>query len=323
MTHMLCSLAQGKVVLALEGGYNLNSISQSMAYCTRTLLGDPFQSLKPGMPCTSALESILETLHQHQKYWKCLQYQVALPKREIDAQGVTTTGAGEEDPERQDISQPETPRKKPDLLESDITDTPKTGGSTESSEHLISQLVKAKSEEPADMPTNGDGDAASGNNGGGGDSLEETGAAGGSDAAGGSSGGNGLTIGHLASHASDISLPIEEAGHGLHAVIPLSWCPHLESDVMPLPDGGVDTRAPCLECADTRENWVCLHCYQVFCGRYINEHMVLHGAATMHPLVLSYSDLSVWCYGCDSYVHHEILVPAKTSAHRSKFGEDM
>ncbi len=32
-------LANGKVVMALEGGYNLESISKSAAHCVRVLLG--------------------------------------------------------------------------------------------------------------------------------------------------------------------------------------------------------------------------------------------------------------------------------------------
>ena len=41
MTQLLMGLAGGKVVLALEGGYNLRSISRSAAACVGALLGDP------------------------------------------------------------------------------------------------------------------------------------------------------------------------------------------------------------------------------------------------------------------------------------------
>lgn len=40
MTHLLSSLAGGRVIVALEGGYNLSSISRSMAACVEVLLGD-------------------------------------------------------------------------------------------------------------------------------------------------------------------------------------------------------------------------------------------------------------------------------------------
>ena len=97
----------------------------------------------------------------------------------------------------------DTPKKKPDMKETGITETPKTGG-VASTDHAISQLAKGE-ESPAsstdDMPTNGDGDAARAPSGGDG-SMEEAGGA-----VGGSSGGMGITIGEL---VSDINLPSEE-----------------------------------------------------------------------------------------------------------------
>ena len=47
-------------------------------------------------------------------------------------------------------------------------------------------------------------------------------------------------------------------------------------------------------------------CFQVFCGRYVNEHMVVHGLVAEHPVVLSFSDLSVWCYRCEAYLHNKV-----------------
>jgi histone deacetylase 6 len=49
-----------------------------------------------------------------------------------------------------------------------------------------------------------------------------------------------------------------------------------------------------------------LQCLQVHCGRYINEHMMLHGHSTSHPLTLSFSDLSVWCYACEAYIDNQV-----------------
>ncbi|OON13665.1 Zn-finger in ubiquitin-hydrolase and other protein [Opisthorchis viverrini] len=60
--------------------------------------------------------------------------------------------------------------------------------------------------------------------------------------------------------------------------------------------------------------------HQVFCGRYANSHMVEHFTSTRHPLVLSFADLSSWCYECEAYVHNEALSEAKQTAHRAKFG---
>ena len=67
MTKILCNLANGKVIMALEvwndflvillsvfiyrliekGGYNLNSISESMSSCVSALLGDPVVNMPP------------------------------------------------------------------------------------------------------------------------------------------------------------------------------------------------------------------------------------------------------------------------------------
>ncbi|XP_002731637.1 histone deacetylase 6-like [Saccoglossus kowalevskii] len=121
----------------------------------------------------------------------------------------------------------------------------------------------------------------------------------------------------------NVELPATEAA--MFAVVPLGWCPHLEGSVNPVPEGGLVTSTPCQQsgCEDTRENWVCLCCYGVYCGRFINEHMLMHHLESNHPLTLSYADLSVWCYPCDSYVHNIALLPAKRAAHLSKFGQDI
>ncbi|XP_043936310.1 histone deacetylase 6 isoform X2 [Protopterus annectens] len=117
---------------------------------------------------------------------------------------------------------------------------------------------------------------------------------------------------------NDVSL---ESGT-LYAVTPLPWCPHLET-VHPVPSSGLNVLQTCSDCGTERENWVCLVCYQVYCGRYVNEHMLMHGLSTGHLLVLSYTDLSVWCYGCESYVHNKVLFEVQNTAHRLKYGEHM
>ncbi|XP_054327213.1 histone deacetylase 6 isoform X1 [Pongo pygmaeus] len=107
-----------------------------------------------------------------------------------------------------------------------------------------------------------------------------------------------------------------------YAVTPLPWCPHLVA-VCPIPAAGLDVTQPCGDCGTIQENWVCLSCYQVYCGRYINGHMLQHHGNSGHPLVLSYIDLSAWCYYCQAYVHHQALLDVKNIAHQNKFGEDM
>ncbi|KAM7296485.1 histone deacetylase 6 [Ixodes scapularis] len=59
---------------------------------------------------------------------------------------------------------------------------------------------------------------------------------------------------------------------------------------------------------------------QAYCSRYVNGHMVQHHEESDHNMVLSYSDLSVWCYPCNAYVSNAVLQPAKEDAYLKKFG---
>ena len=34
--------------------------------------------------------------------------------------------------------------------------------------------------------------------------------------------------------------------------------------------------------------------------------MMIHGVETSHPLTLSFSDLSVWCYQCEAYIDNHV-----------------
>lgn len=74
MTHLLSSLANGRIVVALEGGYNLTSIAYSMTLCTKALLGDPIPPLllKENVDPV-AVESIRNVLNTHSEFWSCLK----------------------------------------------------------------------------------------------------------------------------------------------------------------------------------------------------------------------------------------------------------
>ncbi|XP_055298370.1 histone deacetylase 6 isoform X3 [Sitodiplosis mosellana] len=80
-THWLSSLANGKIVLCLEGGYNVNSISHAMTMCTKALLGDPLPMLHTTgkAPSASCMETIQNVCSVHRKYWKSLRFDKKLP----------------------------------------------------------------------------------------------------------------------------------------------------------------------------------------------------------------------------------------------------
>ena len=87
-TQWLSALANGKIILCLEGGYNVNSISHSMALCVKSLLDDPHPMLHVpprwnGIQ-TSALESLKNVLKTQSEYWKCLKFNKKLPDFDIN-----------------------------------------------------------------------------------------------------------------------------------------------------------------------------------------------------------------------------------------------
>lgn len=80
MTHMLSALANGRVVLALEGGYNLDSMSACMAACTSVLLGDHCPSPPSQVvPCARAIDTINKVLGIQKKYWSSLKFHTRIP----------------------------------------------------------------------------------------------------------------------------------------------------------------------------------------------------------------------------------------------------
>lgn len=77
MTHQLRQLARGKVVLALEGGFNLDVLAEASEQCVRALMGLPIEKIEEGelarRPCASATETLQKTLAIHTPYWELLR----------------------------------------------------------------------------------------------------------------------------------------------------------------------------------------------------------------------------------------------------------
>ncbi|XP_076596776.1 protein deacetylase HDAC6 isoform X2 [Chaetodon auriga] len=344
LTHLLMSLAGGRVLLILEGGYNLTSISDSMAMCTSVLLGDPPPSLvtPPSPPHHSAVATINEVIGHHAPYWRSLRIRfpesvrASLPvvkhrgKRSSKGQGRRSKQGSEDQPPLPPTGQEDTMTELAQGLASlDISQTSAdhaaamstpVGGArpkvrlglekvtcegevaTEQSQSAERTLPQTQTVAMAALESVAAGDEAAGERGAG---PETEGAR-----------------GWLKPQTSLELMCGGQTDATLYVVDPLSWCPHLDA-VKPLPSSGIDVFLCCQDCGSDAENWTCLTCYQVFCGRYINEHMVTHAVVSEHPIVLSFSDLSVWCYLCEAYVHHQILFQAKNAAHCAKFGEEI
>lgn len=450
LTHLLMGLASGRIILILEGGYNLTSISESMAACTRSLLGDPPPLLTlPRPPLSGALASITETIQVHRRYWRSLRVMKVEDREGPSSSKLVTKKAPQ--PAKPRLAERMTTREKKVLeagmgkitsassgeestpgqtksetavvaLTQDQSSEAATGGATLAqtiSEAAVggAMLGQTTSEEAVGGATP---DQTTSEKTVGGATLDQTTS---EDAVGGATQGQTtseeavggatlaqttseaamegatldqttsekapggteliqtplasstdhqtpptspvqgttpqispstlieslrtLELGSKSQGASESQAPGEEnllgeaaggqdmadsmlmqGSRGLtdqaifYAVTPLPWCPHLVA-VCPIPAAGLDVTQPCGDCGTIQENWVCLSCYQVYCGRYINGHMLQHHENSGHPLVLSYIDLSTWCYYCQAYVHHQALLDVKNIAHQNKFGEDM
>lgn len=73
MTNRLLRYAQGRVVMALEGGYNLESISSSVLSCIRVMLGEQPGSIDSNKMLRQETEDVLFRVgRQLAKLWPCM-----------------------------------------------------------------------------------------------------------------------------------------------------------------------------------------------------------------------------------------------------------
>ncbi|XP_051951116.1 histone deacetylase 6 isoform X1 [Xyrauchen texanus] len=368
LTHQLMSLAAGRLLVILEGGYNLASISESMSMCTSMLLGEapPTLSHLPP-PHHNATVTINNVLRAHAPYWRSLRIQIpqslrlSLPSpkpkgkrasagkiKKSPRQSTPVKSSGEipQHHTSPEVLAPPTAAHEQSVLD-DLTQgllSLDLNTSTSSNRSPASVLVggarrKVKSNPQrnstgpeADSPQKLTLEKAKGD----GANAEAT-----PIKAETPSNPESVVMGNPAP-IDDQEGPAQEGacgyteksvfelvcgaqdtdGETMYVVDPLSWCPHLKS-ARPVPAGGIDVFLPCEECGGDAENWICLFCYKVLCGRFVNQHMVTHGQVSGHPLVLSFADLSVWCYACESYIHNKALHEAKNAAHLMKFGEEI
>ena len=96
MTSQLCLLAGGRVVVALEGGYNLSTISECATMCCRALLGDPLPLIQPGKAKDSAIQTIRGVIRHHSRFWRCLDLMDCILPDTLTTSTTTTTSATED-----------------------------------------------------------------------------------------------------------------------------------------------------------------------------------------------------------------------------------
>ncbi|KAJ5626517.1 histone deacetylase [Penicillium herquei] len=72
MTHMLMTLANGKLAVCLEGGYNFHSISVSALAVTKTLMGEPPERLHDADPSSDGIATVRRVMNIQGAYWRCM-----------------------------------------------------------------------------------------------------------------------------------------------------------------------------------------------------------------------------------------------------------
>lgn len=125
MTKQLMTLARGKVVLALEGGYNLTSICDATEACVRTLTSDEAPPISESEmsrpPCQSAVDTLQNVIAVQSIHWPVVRRQsgmIALSAleaqgREEEQETVSAMASLKVDPQNQQSQSPEPAPKSP------------------------------------------------------------------------------------------------------------------------------------------------------------------------------------------------------------------
>lgn len=214
MTHLLSTVAGGKLIVALEGGYNVSAVAEGIAKCTSVLLGEPCNDLYPlSYLSDNAINTIQKVVGMHKQFWSFLKFDVNLPSYKMETTALYTSKL-------------------------------KSVG-----QFVPSITQRKKLEQPNILP---------------------------------------------------------------------EWCWHLQmlNLVQYESDGSLKS---CECCGEKFENWLCLHCFKVHCSKYLNGHMMQHSMQAGHYLCISYSDLKVWCYGCDSYIDNLAFFPIQKQLYFQKY----
>ncbi|KAJ7251506.1 hypothetical protein B0H12DRAFT_1119273 [Mycena haematopus] len=82
MTYMLGGLAGGRLVVALEGGYNLDSITKSALAVTEIILGGAPPEMRSMVASEAAAETVWLVAREQSKYWKSVSPKACEPQEE-------------------------------------------------------------------------------------------------------------------------------------------------------------------------------------------------------------------------------------------------
>ncbi len=86
MTHMLMSLAGGKVAVCLEGGYNLKAISKSALAVAKTLMGEPPERMPLPPLNKEAAHTIDNVIRIQSRFWESMRASI-VPFAELKERG--------------------------------------------------------------------------------------------------------------------------------------------------------------------------------------------------------------------------------------------
>jgi len=81
MTHMLSVLANGKLLLALEGGYNVEAITKSAHACVEVLVGDEPRPLQIEGASATATNTVAEVMQVQARHWKSMGAALETPEQ--------------------------------------------------------------------------------------------------------------------------------------------------------------------------------------------------------------------------------------------------
>ncbi|KAG7449601.1 histone deacetylase clr3 [Guyanagaster necrorhizus] len=83
MTYMLSGLAGGRLVVALEGGYNVEAGARSALAVTKVIVGEPPDELPPMTASEQAAEAVWLVAKEQSKYWRNVNPKACEPREDV------------------------------------------------------------------------------------------------------------------------------------------------------------------------------------------------------------------------------------------------